>query len=161
MQTNNQDLQKQGIDIFAHLLMIFTIMYGIISVGICKICMILYSNLFEGRISMFYTIIGISLLIFGFWALLDTYKNRYKINMAEIIFKKERDRYEVDNEKKFLRVKNIKSLFIAVSLIIIGVLGLLWSTKVYYVGGMILGASNYIFSVLVIKYLKPKAKVYL
>jgi len=110
---------------------------------------------------MFYTIIGISLLLLGFWGLLDTYKDRYKINMTAMCFKKDRDRYEVDNEKKFLRLQNIKSLCIAVSFISIGVLGLWWSSEFYFVGAMIPGSFNYIFSVLVIKYLKLKAKVYL
>lgn len=37
------------------------------------------------------------------------------------------------NEKKFLRLQNIKSLFIAVTFIIIGASGLWWSSKNYII----------------------------
>lgn len=122
---------------------------------------ILYDNLLEGGISMFYTIIGILDLLLGVGGLFLTYKNRYKINMAAIFSKKDRARYEIDNEKKFLRLQNIKSLFIDVSFISMGVLGLCWSPKIYILMAIIPGASSLIFSNLGIEYVKLKAKVYL
>ncbi|MGK0466142.1 hypothetical protein [Clostridium sp.] len=110
---------------------------------------------------MFYTILGILYLLLGIWSLLGTYKNRYKINMAAIFSKKDIARYEMDNEKKFLKLQNIKSLFISVSFISIGILGLCWSSEGYILMAIILGASNLIFSNCGIDYVKLKAKVYL
>jgi len=108
---------------------------------------------------MSYTILGIIALFAGVGGLLLTYKNRYKITNTNIFFKK--DIYEVVNEKKFLRLQNIISLFVGVSFISISILGLWWSSKVYILAVIIPGASHYIFSLLCMKYVKLKAKVYL
>lgn len=108
---------------------------------------------------MFHIIVGIMCLTVGLFGLLQTHKNRYKINITGFFLKK--DKYEVINEKKFLRLQNIKSLFLAVAFIIIGASGLLWSSKIYILAAIIPGASNYIFSNIGIKYTKLKAKVYL
>jgi LPXTG-motif cell wall-anchored protein len=132
-----------------------------ISIEIWKICIILCDNLVEGSMSMFYTIIGILDLLLGFGGLLLTYKNRYKINMAAIFSKKDMARYEIDNEKKFLRLQNIKSLFLDVSFISIGVVGLWGSSKIYILMAIIPAASSIIFSNIGIDYVKLKAKVYL
>jgi len=110
---------------------------------------------------MFYTTIGVLNLLLGVFGLLLTYKNRYKINMAAIFSKKNRARYEMDNEKKFLRLQNIKSLLLDVSFISIGVLGLFWSPNVYIFMGIIPGAATLIFSNIGIDYVKLKEKVYL
>jgi hypothetical protein len=108
---------------------------------------------------MFHTILGIMCLIVGLFGLLQTYKNRYKINITGFFLKK--DKYEVINEKKILRLQNIKSLFLALTFLIIGSSGLLWSSKIYILAAIITGASNYIFSNIGIKYTKLKPKVYL
>jgi hypothetical protein len=108
---------------------------------------------------MAYTSLRILGLFSGIGCILLTYKNRYRINSTRIFFKK--DIYEVVNEKRFLKLLNIKSLFIGVSFISISILGLWWSSKIYILAAIILGASHYIFSLLCMKYVKPKAKVYL
>ena len=72
---------------------------------------------------MSHTILGIICLFTGVWVLLFTYKNRYKITNTNIFFKK--DIYEVVNDKKFLRLQNIISLFVGVSFISISILGLM------------------------------------
>jgi glycerol uptake facilitator-like aquaporin len=108
---------------------------------------------------MSHIILGIIGLFAGVGVLLLTYKNRYKITNTNIFFKQ--DVYEVVNEKGFLRLQNIISLFVGISFISISILGLWWSPKVYILAAMISGASHYIFSLLCMKYVKPKAKVYL
>ena len=108
---------------------------------------------------MFHIILGIMCFIVGFFGLLQTYKNRYKINVTGFFLKK--DKYEVINEKKFLRLQNIKSLFMAVTFIILGVSGLWCSSKIYILAAIIPGASNYIFSNIGMKYTKLRPKVYL
>lgn len=108
---------------------------------------------------MSHTILGIIGLFVGVGVLLLTYKNRYKITNTNIFFKK--DIYEVVDEKKFLRLQNIISLFVGVSFICISILGLWWSSKVYILVAIIQGVSHYIFSLLAMKYVKLKAKVYL
>jgi hypothetical protein len=105
------------------------------------------------------TILGIGFLFAGVGVILLTYKNRYKITNTNIFFKK--DTYDVVNEKKFLRLQNIMSLFVGVSFISTCILGLWWSSKVYILATIIPVAYHYIFSLLCMKYLKPKAKVYL
>jgi len=108
---------------------------------------------------MSHTILGIIGLFAGVEILLLTYKNRCKIDNTIIFFKK--DIYEVVNEKQFLRLQNIISLFVGVAFISISILGLWWSSKVYILVAIIPGASHYIFSLLSMKYVKLKAKVYL
>ncbi|MGH4052525.1 MAG: hypothetical protein ACREVX_14550 [Clostridium sp.] len=108
---------------------------------------------------MSHTILGIIGLFSGVGVLLLTYKNRYIITNTNIFFK--RDIYEVVNEKKFLRLQNIISLFVGVSFISISILGLWWSSEVYVLVAIIPGASHYIFSLLCMKYVKLKGKVYL
>lgn len=108
---------------------------------------------------MFHTILGILCLLVGLFGFLQTYRHRFKINITGFFLKK--DKYEMVNEKKFLRLQNIKSLFMAVSFIIIGILGLWRSSKFYILAAIIPGISNYIFSNICIKYVKLKPKVYL
>ena len=108
---------------------------------------------------MLRTILGVICLLGGVLGLVMTYKNRYKITITAIFLK--RDKYEVVNEKKFLRLQNIKSLLLAVSFICIGVLGICWSTKVYILAAIIPGVLNYIFSAIGKEYVRLKAKVYL
>ncbi len=88
-----------------------------------------------------------------------SYKNRYKINITTIFLKK--DKYEVINKEKFLRLQNIKSLFLDISFIFTGVLGLWWSSEVYIMAAIIPGASNYIFASIGDKYVRliPKASL--
>jgi hypothetical protein len=108
---------------------------------------------------MSFTILGIIGLLAGVGDLLFTYKNRCKITNTNIFFKK--DIYEVVNEKEFLRLQNIMSLFVGVAFISISILGLWWNPKVYILASIIPGSSHYIFSLRCMKYVKPKAKVYL
>lgn len=108
---------------------------------------------------MLNTILGVAFLFLGFFGLIMSYKNRYKIDITAIFFKK--DKYEVINKEKFLRVQNIKSLFLDISFIFIGALGLWWTSEVYIFAAIILGASNYIFAAVGEKYVRliPKASL--
>lgn len=108
------------------------------------------------------SIIGIIMFLVGFLCILRTYKNRNIISVNEIFDGKDKDKYKVVNEKKFLRLQNIKSLFKAVYSFSGGILILLYGSKVYiltvwvFLLGILVLASNFLFSNLAMKYVRSK-----
>jgi len=107
-------------------------------------------------------IIGTVMFLVGFLCIFRTYKNRSIISVNEIFHEQDKEKYEVVNEKKFLRLQNIKSLFNAVYPISGGILFLFYGSKVNTLEavalllGVLALASNLIFSGLAMKYVKTK-----
>ena len=99
-------------------------------------------------------IIGIINLLLGLILLLRAYKNRKIISITTIFHKK--DKYVIVNEKKFLKLQNIKSFYNALSCIGMGVIVLFWWPEGYLFSFFIIGTDDYIFSNLAIEYVKLK-----
>jgi hypothetical protein len=99
--------------------------------------------------------LSILLLIVGFLSIPRTYKNRKIVNIIEMYRDKDNYKYEVANEKQFLKLQNIKAILMAIIIISIGILSIMVSYK-FLILCLISPISDFIFSRLCKKQLKLK-----
>ncbi|WBW97670.1 hypothetical protein [Oceanirhabdus sp. W0125-5] len=74
-------------------------------------------------------LLGTISVIFGISGLIYTYKNRNKVKVAEIFYPQ--SKYEVMDEKNFLKLQKVLGFLYSSYIIIIGILGTLVNTDFF------------------------------
>ncbi|MEK6266775.1 MAG: hypothetical protein N2B06_18700 [Clostridium sp.] len=100
-------------------------------------------------------VLSILLLVVGILSIPRTYKNRKILNIIEMYRDKDNHKYEVANEKQFLKLQNIKGILMVIIIISIGALSIMVSYK-FLILCIISPISDFIFSRLSKEHLKLK-----
>ena len=99
---------------------------------------------------------GILFLLLGASFLLKWYKNRNKTDINALLYEYDKNKYEIVDENKLLKLQNIKYLLNTVCCFSIGILGLYLSYNFYLLGIAIIGTLRFIFDGLSKQYVKLK-----
>jgi len=98
---------------------------------------------------------GIILLLVGLSFVFKWYKNKNKTDINSLLYDK--NKYEIVNGDKLFKLQTIKYILSIVCCISVGIVGLYFSSKFYFLGFAILGTLEFVFDGLSKEYVKLKS----